>query len=101
MPQAEAERGRIRQIGNSLGVIVPASMRRAGGFSNGDEVSIQCPRPGVITISCIEDTGTSKAHVWGELQDFISRHEKLDASWPQDRNFKEILYEARDEKILP
>ncbi len=98
MAQAVAEKSRIKQIGNSLGVIVPAAIRKAGGFNGGDEVSVQCPRPGVITISCIEDADASKAQTWAELQKLVSQREKPGASWPQGKSFKEVLYEARDER---
>ena len=34
------ERTQFRQIGNSLGVIVSANIRKSGGFSSGDEVTL-------------------------------------------------------------
>ena len=50
------ERTQFRQIGNSLGVIVSANIRKSGGFSSGDEVTLSCPRTGVITINSVVDT---------------------------------------------
>ncbi len=101
MPQSDVQTSKIRKVGNSLGVIVPAAVRRAGGFADGDEVSVQSPRPGLITISCIEDAGKNKARAWGDLQEFVSRRKAAGACWPKGKTFKEILHEARDERLLP
>ncbi len=92
------ERAKFRQIGNSLGVIVPASIREAGGFNSGDEVYLECPRPGVITINSVINTNKDKTQAWNELQTFISTHTIKESEWPKDKSFKEILSEARDER---
>ena len=89
----------FRQIGNSLGIIVPANIRKIGGFSAGDEVSLHSPRPGVITVSSVEQINKNKIQDWNELQDFVSSHASSNAFWPKDKSFKEILNEVRDEKF--
>ena len=99
MPAVLEEKTSFRQIGNSLGVIVPASIRKSGGFSSGDEVTLSCPRPGVITINSTTDTKRDKMQSWHELQSFISAHKSSDGAWPKDKSFKEILNEARDERF--
>lgn len=93
------ERSQFRQIGNSLGVIVPASVRRAGGFCAGDEVLLESPRPGVITISSVENAGRGKLQNWHELQAFILRNKRKGAAWPENKSFKEVLSDARDERL--
>ena len=97
MAVVEAQRSRMRKIGNSMGVIVPAEVRRAGEFESGDAVSVQSPRPGVITISRVENEVEEKAQTWGELQELVSRRALPDAFWPKGKSFKEVLHEARDE----
>lgn len=99
MPAVLEEKTQFRQIGNSLGVIVPANIRKSGGFSSGDEVTLSCPRPGVITINSINDTKKDKLKSWNELQVFISANKTSDEAWPKNKSFKEILNEARDERF--
>ena len=84
------ERTQFRQIGNSLGVIVSANIRKSGGFSSGDEVTLSCPRPGVITINSVVDTKKDELESWNKLQEFISAHKTNDATWPKEKSFKEI-----------
>ena len=100
MPAVLEEKTQFRQIGNSLGIIVPANIRKSGGFSSGDEVALSCPRPGVITINSINDTKIDKLESWNKLQTFISTHKTSDATWPKNKSFKEILNEARDERFV-
>ena len=99
MPAVSEEKTQFRQIGNSLGIIVPANIRKLGGFSSGDEVTISCPRPGVITINSVIDTKKNKLESWNKLQAFISENKTSDEVWPKDKSFKEILNEARDERF--
>ena len=99
MPAVLEEKTQFRQIGNSLGVIVPANIRKSGGFSSGDEVTLSCPRPGVITINSINDTKKDKLKSWNELQVFISANKTSDEAWPKNKSFKEILNEAREERF--
>ena len=92
------ERTQFRQIGNSLGIIVPVSIRKGAGFCSGDEVTLECPRPGVITISNNVRKEKNKVQAWDELQAFISAHRVSETTWPQDKSFKDVLNEARDER---
>ena len=94
------KKGQFRKIGNSVGVIVPASIRETAGFDESDEVVMRCPRHGVITISCVEDTSKDKLQEWCDLQSFISCNKNKNVTWPQDKSFKEILNESRDERFL-
>ena len=96
MPAVLEEKTQFRQIGNSLGVIVPANIRKSGGFSSGDEVTLSCPRPGVITINSINDAKQDKLESWNKLQAFISANKTSDEAWPKNENFKEVLNEARE-----
>ncbi len=98
MSTALKEKTSFRKIGNSLGIIVPANIRELGDFSSGDEVYLECPRPGVITISSIIDGKKDKVKSWNELQAFIATHKINDSEWPKDKSFKDILNEARDER---
>lgn len=93
------EKTQFRQIGNSLGIIVPASIRKIGGFNSGDEVTLECPRPGVITINSVTDAKKDKLQSWNELTSFISEHKSKECAWPSDKSFKEVLNEARDERF--
>ena len=99
MPAVLEEKTQFRQIGNSLGVIVPSNIRKSGGFSSGDEVTLSCPRPGTITINSAVDTKTERLESWNKLQAFISANKTSDEAWPKEKSFKEILNEARDEKF--
>lgn len=94
------ERTQFRQIGNSLGVIVSANIRKSGGFSSGDEVTLSCPRPGVITINSVVDTKKDELESWNKLQEFISAHKTNDTTWSKEKNFKEILNEARNSRFV-
>ena len=89
----------FRKIGNSLGVIMPAGVRRAGGFNAGDEVIVECPRPGVITISSVVNAKKNKLQSWHELQAFISNNKCENSTWPENKSFKEVLSDARNEKF--
>ena len=99
MPAVLEEKTQFRQIGNSLGVIVPANIRKSGGFSSGDEVTLSCPRLGVITINSINDTKQDKLESWNKLQAFISTHKTSNEAWSKNKSFKEILNEAREERF--
>ena len=99
MPVALEEKTQFRQIGNSLGIIVPANIRKSADFSAGDEVAISTPRSGVITITSFEHKSKNKAQTWSELQDFIAEHISNDSCWPKNKTFKEVLNEARDERF--
>ena len=96
MPAVLEEKTQFRQIGNSLGIIVPANIRKSGGFSSGDEVALLCPRPGVITINSINDIKKDKMESWNIFQAFISAYKSSDEAWPKNKNFKEVLNEARE-----
>ena len=93
------KRGQFRRIGNSIGVIVPAALREIAGFDECDEVLMQCPRRGVITISCIEGVKEDKLKEWNDLQSFISCNKNKEFKWPKDKSFKQILNESRDERF--
>ena len=99
MPAVLEEKTQFRQIGNSLGVIVPTNIRKSGGFNSGDEVTLSCPRPGVITINSINDTKKDKLESWNKLQAFISTHKTSNEAWSKNKNFKEVLNEAREERF--
>ena len=99
MSVALEEKTHLRQIGNSLGVIIPATIRKSGSFCAGDEVSLYSPYPGVITINSIKNTNKDKIENWNKLQNFVSMHKVAKDSWPKDKTFKELLNEARDERF--
>ena len=94
------KKGQFRKIGNSVGVIVPATIRETAGLDESDEVVIQCPRRGVITISCVEDKSKDRLEEWSDLQSFISCNKNKKVQWPKDKSFKQILNESRDERFL-
>lgn len=98
MSAIREEKTQFRKIGNSLGIIIPASIRKAGGFCSGDEVTLECPRLGVITMSNIAYEEHNKLQAWNELQTFISTHKASENTWPQNKSFKDVLSEARDER---
>ncbi len=93
------EKTQFRKIGNSLGIIVPASIRKFGGFNSGDEVTLECPRPGVITINSVMDAKKNKLESWNELTSYISEHKLKESAWPNGKSFKEVLNDARDERF--
>ncbi len=93
------EKARFRQIGNSLGVIVPANIRKVGGFKSGDVVTLRCPRRGVLTISSIENASKNKSQSWSELQQFVTANKTDSSIWPSNKTFKEVLVEARDKRF--
>ncbi len=99
MTSVVEEKARFRQIGNSLGIIVPANIRKVGGFKSGDEITLHCPRRGVITISSIENCNKNKSEQWAELQQFISVNKSSGSTWPSNKTFKEVLAKARDERF--
>ena len=54
---------------------------------------------GVITISCVKNSRKNKIQAWDELQSFISSNKKENVTWSENKSFKEVLNDARDDKF--
>ncbi len=93
----------LSKIGNSMGVLLPKSLRAEAALDVDQLLRIESPRKGVVVITSVCDE-RDRLSILEETQGRIENRMKHIKKWPKNMNAQDILQEGKDciaDELLP
>lgn len=93
----------LSKIGNSMGVLLPKSLRIEAALDADQPLRIESPRKGVVVITSVCDD-RDRLSILEEAQGRIESRMKRVKKWPENMSAQDMLQKGKDrvaDELLP
>lgn len=88
----------LTKIGNSMGVVLPKSLRQEAGIEQGVSLRLASPRKGVVVITSVLDAGDDRRERLKRAEArIVARRSKM-RPWPKGVTAEDLIAEAKEER---